>query len=110
MNCYQRVDSRDLEDPQDSRIGSHHAQASLVVPELTSGCEKRAHARGVEKRALGKINDDGVGGRRELCERILELRRRREVELTRHARYRGTTRQQFAAHVKIVSRGHGERV
>ena len=109
MNGDQRVDSGDLEDAENPRLGGDDAQTAVFARQPAGCGEKHAHAGRVEERALGEVHDHGIGRRAELRERVLELRGRREVELPRDVHDRGTLRQ-LAPDVKIVLRGHGDRV
>lgn len=110
MDRDQRVDGCDLEHTEDPRIGSDDAQAALFFGEPAGRRNEYAHAGRVEERALGEIHHHGIGRGRERRKWVLELRRRREVELPRYAHDRGAARQELATEVKIVNRVHGGRV
>jgi len=89
MNVHERVDPCDLEQSHDPGIGGDDA--------------KPAGSRAVPRRS-----DELLA--RDVRKRLLEQRRRCQVELTRHVHDVRTARRDLAANVKIACRGHGERV
>ena len=107
MNVHERVDSCDLEQSHDPGIRGDDAKpaGSRAVP--CRGNE-RPDAGRVEERAVRQVDHEYLA--RDVRKRLLDQRRRCQVELTRHVHDVRTAGRDLAANVKIACRGHGERV
>ena len=108
MNPDQRVDPGDLEQPEDSGVARDHAEATVGLAELSSRADEGTDPGGVEERATRQVDDDHV--RRQRRERLVETRRRRQIELARDEYRIHTPGQRLAPNVKIARRGHSRRV
>ena len=108
MNPDQRVDPGDLEQPEDSGVARDQAEATIGLAERSSGGDERTDAGRVEERATRQVDHDHV--RRQRRERLVETRRRRQIELARDEYRIHTPGQRLAPNVKIARRGHSHRV
>ena len=108
MNGDQRVHCSDLEQADDARIGRDDPKAPTRVRESARGAHQRAYSGRVEKRAVREVHHDDLGVH--AGERLLETRRRREVDLSRDTYDRRTSGHGLAADVKLTRHGHHGRV
>lgn len=107
MNVHERVHACDLEQSHDPGIGGDDAKPARSRAVACCGHE-RPDSRRVEERAGRQIDHECLA--RDVRKRLLEDRRRRQVELARHMHDVRTAGRDLAANVKIACRGHGERV
>src|SRR5262249_21327732 len=101
-------DRGDLEHAEDPWISGDDPKCATRIAELARAREQHAHPGRVDERAVRQVDHDRIG--RETGNRRLESGRRREVELTADAHYSGTGGGRLAMNVKIVRRGHANRV